>query len=263
MKKRIALIVLMFVLSAVPTAFAAESPEMAARDYYAACATGDVDAIIKTVDMAYVQAHLADEETYRLYLETAYGAARVTGLTASNMVFAATPDNGGALGSVDVRTQAVLAEDGTEAAWEDTFMVYATNTGGDWKVAFTMHKDLYETKVQEAATLQYLLLAQDIAEEEAARSEALYDEAGNPLVDPSEVDMEGAVVLPGETAGQSGEEADASSGEDADTASKERMEAAIAAHEAHEKGKGLLTVALVLALMAGGGAFFLLKRKRK
>lgn len=258
MKKRMMILTLAWVLGAALPAFAASTPEEAARDYYAACATGDIDAIIQTVDMDYVKAHLADEETYRLYLETAYGVGRVTGLTASNMRFNFTPDKAAAMGSVDVRTEFVLAEDGSAGTWEGVFMVYATSTGGDWKVAFTMEKDLYVAKVEEASISQYLLLAEDIAEEEAARSEALYDDAGNPLVDPSEVDMEGAVVLPGETQSVSAEVVS-----EPQEDYTEQMEKAIADQEAHKKGKGLLTGVLVLALLGGAGAFFLLKRKNK
>ncbi|PLX32668.1 MAG: hypothetical protein C0604_04850 [Clostridiales bacterium] len=259
MKKRIMAMALLLAMALVQTAFAAESPEQAASEYYEACATGDADAIIRTVDMEYVKAHLADEETYRMYIETAFGAADPTVFETSNMNFEIAEDNSAAMGSVDVKTEAVIAEDGSSASWQDTFMVYATNKGGDWKVALTMQKDLYVAKVEEAVLIQNLMLAQDIAEEEYERSEALYDEAGNPLVDPSEVDMEGAVVLPGESAG-SGTASETSQAQDGEGFSSDDMEKAIAKTE---RKSGLAKVLGGLALLAaiGGGLMFVKKRK--
>ncbi|SRR6056297_673501 len=259
MKKKIMSIALLLVMALVQTAFAAESPEQAASEYYEACATGDADAIIRTVDMEYVKAHLADEETYRMYLETAFGAADPTVFETSNMNFTIAEDNSAAMGSVDVKTEAVIAEDGSVASWQDTFMVYATNKGGDWKVALTMQKDLYVTKVEEASILQNLILAQDIAEEENARSEAFYDEAGNPLVDPSEVDMEGAVVLPGESS-ESGSGGQTRQEEDGEGFSNDDMEKAIAKTE-RKSGLAKVLGGLVLLAAIGGGLMFMKKKK--
>jgi len=260
MKKRLMILTIALLAASAISSFAATSPEEAANDYYSACATGNVDAIIKTVDMDYVKSYLADEETYRMYLETAFGAADPTVFEISNMNFTITGDNSAAMGSVDVKTEAVIAEDGSTASWQDTFMVYATNKGGEWKVALTMQKDMYVTKVEEASIRQNLMLAQDIAEEEKARSEALYDQAGNPLVDPSEVDMEGAVVLPGEST-EFGSGSETSQAEEGDGFSKEDMEKAIAKTERKSGFAKIIGLFAFLAAIGAGGFIFMKKKK--
>jgi len=245
----------------VAPSFGAESAEDAVAEYYAACESGNIDSIIQTVDMEYIEAFLANEEAYRLYLESAYGSADANSIVISNLRFDYMEDNSAALGAVDVRTEAVLSEDASAVVLENTFVAYVTNKDGDWKVAFTMEKGLYEDRLQEAVTSQYVLLTDEIAADEELRMGSHYDSEGNPLIDSSEVDMEEAVTDPGEIiadegAGTSGEETQNSDGTSVEDAEKALDE------EEKKSGAGkFIGLAALLAAIGAGGFIFMKKKK--
>ena len=258
--KKLILIVGIIVTMSVAPSFGAESVESAVAEYYAACESGNIDSIIGTVDMEYVESFLADEEAYRLYLESAYGSAGVGSIGISNMIFEYMDDDSAALGAVDVRTEAVLAEDGSAVVLENTFVAYVTNKDGDWKVAFTMEKGLYEDRLQEALASQYLLISEEIAADEELRMISHYDSGGKALVDPSEVNMDEAVTDPGQIIANAGSGSSEEGVQNPSGSSEE--DAGNALHEEEKKsGAGKFIGAIALIAAIGGGLMFVKKRK--
>ena len=259
--KKLILITGMILLMSVAPSFGAESAESAVTEYYAACESGNIDSIIQTVDMEYIEAFLANEEAYRLYLESAIGSAGAGSIEISNLRFDYMEDNSAALGAVDVRTEAILVEDGSAAVLENTFVAYVTNKDGDWKVAFTMEKGLYEDKLQEAVTSQYILITDEIAADEELRMGSHYDGEGNPLVDSSEVNMEEAVTDPSQiienaASGDSSEEAQNTDGPSAEEIEK------ILDKEEKKSGFGKFIGVIVLLGAIGAGGFIFMKKKK-
>ena len=260
MKKIILPIVLFLMLLVTPT-FAASSPESAIQSYYKACESGNVDAVLQAMDLEYVEEYLAEIDIYRAYIEAAFQVAKTDSIKLSNIKLNVDETSGVALGSVDVLTNAVLLEDKSPIQFTNTFVVFLTLKNGEWKVAVTMEKEIFNLEIEEALMEQYIAMTEELTNNDLARYESVYSSKGQVLVAPSEVNMDGAVVLPNQVAALTQGEAIV---EEEETDYTELFAEKIAEYEAHEKRSSFIKIFFALLILGGVGAgvFWFMKYKK-
>jgi len=257
MKKIIALILIINSIIILPIE-AADNPEKAVEDYYKACESNNVESILSTMDLEYIDNYIADLELYEMYVEAALQTAQNQKITVSNINLNIDEKNGSALGVVDVLTEGFLLEDNSELSLDNTFIVYLNKTNEGWKVAFTMEKEIYDLEIEKAQTEQYLKLTDDIAENDIDRHISSYNQStGELIVNPDEVDMEGAVVTPEELESEK-EEENTINEEKEETDQEdytEFFEDKIEEYEKHERRTSLIKFIPIFGVIGVAGVF--------
>lgn len=258
--KRVLILVMAILWISAPS-FAAATPEAAVEAYYGAAAANDVEQLLETIDLEYVEAYIAELELYQLYIESAMAAARTESIVFDNLVLDVDEESKTALGTVEVTTIAIPADTEEALTLENTFVVYLTGRDGEWKVAFTMEKNVYDLEIEAAETAFYAAMTDELVATDSAHYDAIHGEDQSLLVSAGEVDMTDAVVEP-DAISSDVETGEVDEQQELDGDPAVDYEKLIEEHESHEERSKILPIVLVLLIAgAGGGGYLYMKRR--
>ncbi len=259
MKKLYILIALIVAIS-YPS-FAYDSIEAVIEAHYAADLTGDIDRLLATMNLDYINENLADEATYRAYIEGNRAVYKSLEASVSNIKYDLSDDGSMALARYDVVGKFEVIETGAIFDLSKNVGAYLEKTDSGWLINFTMDADLMTLKLEAGATELVMALTESLALEDAARpvfeQEDLKTEYESALASLNDFNEAAA---PPETTEPLPVPATESSNED----SGYDFEKIIAEQEAKHRTKTIMTFLIPVLIIGGGAAgFFWYKKNRQ
>lgn len=249
---------LILIFAVTSPSFAFDTIETVIEAHYAADLAGDIDQLLRTMNMDYITTHLADEETYRAYIGGNKAVYKTLAATVSSIKYDLSNDGTMALAKYDVKGRFEVIDTKEAFDLNKTVGAYLQKTGGGWLINFTMDADLMSLKLESGAAELGMALTEIVALDDLERPifdqgeniKAQYESAVESLESFNE-----ATISQGNTTESIQQPTEESSGYD--------FEKIIADQEAAHRNKALLRVFLAVAVIGGGAGAFLYMKKRK
>lgn len=183
MNKKI-FIIFLLMLFFTNIVFAEATPEEIIISHYQYDLENDMNQLLNTYNLDYINKTMADMETFKIYIGSAKQVYTTLASEVSNIIVDYSEDKTMALVKFNVIGEFKVNETNEILPLSKTYGAFIENTVDGWKINFIMDYDLMLIKLEAGSMYSINLLTEEIAEENLQLLEMNTDYYGNLITDP-------------------------------------------------------------------------------